>query len=222
MCKHPCDELNKAYQWYQGQNPYSAKFIFIGKDANFSSDISTSRIFNEVLKYLADGVKYWRCKKRHHPFLSPLYEKGPGYKYHHSFSKMGLSFEYADKISFVELLDFPTCGNTTPPRLMTLLNVGHIKKLDDLLQSSTNKKAVYIARGAYPILYEIGKEKHCFKCLPEPQIAHKNEQRFERNKLYTVYDDKNLKVYVITHFSDAISNDHIVAINQTIGTTATF
>jgi hypothetical protein len=207
--KHPSPSLCKAYKGYQGQKPEDAKFIFLGLDANFAIDIEKSPIFEEVIEYLTDGVKYWKKRNRHHPFLSPAYKKGSGYKYHYEFSKLGLTPEYADKVSFTELLDCPTCGNTSEKRFRELLNEDHLRKLDELILSKGKDRAVYIKRGVYRKLYEIGQKNDCFKWLPKPQD-------FQLNKLYTIPNDSALKIYVITHFSDAISKEHLLAIKRTI------
>ena len=45
--------------------------------------------------------------------LSGVYKKGSGYRYHYQFSKLRLNSEYADKVSFIELLDCPTYGKTS-------------------------------------------------------------------------------------------------------------
>lgn len=207
--KHPSVELNRKYKGYQGQDPNSAKFLFFGLDANFAADIEETPIFKELIEYLTDGVEYWKRMNRHHPFLSPAYEKGSGYKYHYQFSKLELTSEYADKVSFIELLDCPTSGNTSYTRLMQLLNMDYLKKLDQLMLSIRGDKAVYITKGVYSQLYKINQKYGCFEWLPEPQ-------KFQRNKLYTICDRKDLKIYVITHFSDSISRTHLAEIERTI------
>lgn len=209
--KHPSSQLVRVFKGYQGQEPGDATHIFMGLDANFSPAIEKTPIFQEVLEYLSDGLGYWKTKNQHHPFLSPSYEKGSGYRYHQQFSKMGLSPKYADKISFVELLSCPTCGKTTRKRFIELLDLDYLKKLDVLLSSSRKVKTLFIARGAYAELYKIGKKFSCFTWLPEPR-------KFKQNQLYSMFISDNLKVYVITHFSDAISDKHIAAIKEVIET----
>ncbi len=227
MPKHPCPELNKAYQGYQGQKPDSAKFIFIGLDANFSSNIETSPsrdFFEEVLDYLRDGVAYWnkaqkQCPHyRHHPFLSPEYGNRPGYKYHKSFSKMLSRYnkEYADKISFIELLPFPTC-DTKANQFMRLFNLylceskAHLVQIDFWINSSNNIKEIFIPIGVYTEMCKLRDHYGCFKWLPKPD-------NFKRNNLYTFLlpDSNNKRLHVITHFSDAISNNHLKDIGKII------
>jgi hypothetical protein len=183
----------------------------MGLDANFSETIEDSPIFPEVLQYLSDGVGYWKEKGHHHPFLHPSYGKGGGYRYHSQFSKIGLPPAYAEKVSFVELLSCPTCGKTAQKRLMELIDIGHLKRLDSIIGSPKQKKSVFIARGAYSCLFEIGRTCDCFFWLPEPR-------RFELNTLYTMDIHEALRVHVITHFSDSISDSHLAAIRAVIMT----
>jgi len=209
--KHPYPRLVRAFKGYQGQDPSVARYIFVGLDANFSSSIEESPIKDEILDYLSDGVEYWKKTQRHHPFLSPYYEKGSGYKYHLQFAKMGLTPDYADKISFVELLGCPTRGKASYKRFMELLEMEteHLRRLDLLISSSQRKKIIFIARGAYPILFKVGKKFDCFKWLSEPR-------KFNLNQLYAMSTNDKLKVYVITHFSDSISDEHIATIKDII------
>jgi hypothetical protein len=207
--KHPSPHLVRAFKGYQGQEPTAARYIFVGLDANFSPTIEQSPIFPEILQYLSDGVEYWNEKKWHHPFLSPLYNKESGYRYHHEFSKIGLNAEYAEKVSFVEVLNCPTCGKTDDNRFMALIDGNYLKSLDSVMNSSARKKSVFIARGAYSKLFHIGRQFGCFTWLPEPR-------KFDLNQLYTLDISDTLQVHVITHFSSAISDKHISAINALI------
>jgi hypothetical protein len=225
MCRHPCHKLNQAYKGYQGQNPDSAKFIFIGIDANFSSGIENLPIFKEILDYLTDGVGYWKNKKRHHPFLSQDYKKGIGYKYHQCFSIMGLTCKHADKISFVELLPFPTCG-TTSRQFMRLFNadhlrsVDHLRKIDSWIHSSENIKDIFISRGVHTKMHELAQSYGCFKWLLKLENCASGKPNFERNNLYTFQipnsNNKRSRLHVITHFSDAISDKHLKEIGMII------
>jgi hypothetical protein len=207
--KHTAPRLVSVFKGYQGQEPSNARYIFMGLDANFSFTIEKNPIIDEVIEYLSDGVGYWKTKSRHHPFLSPSYDKGSGYRYHLQFSKIGLTRDYADKISFVELLGCPTCGNTNHKRFMELLDVDYLKRLDTLLSSSKREKMVFIARGAYAELFKVGKKFGCFAWLPEPR-------KFNQNELYTMCISDTLRVHVITHFSDSISDKHIAEIKKVI------
>jgi len=160
--RHASSQLVSAFKGYQGQEPRVARYIFVGLDANFSPTIEDSPIFPEIVQYLSYGVGYWKETKRHHPFLSPSYKKGSGYRYHYQFAKIGLTPDYADKVSFVELLSCPTCGKTEEKRFMELLDGDYLRRLDSLVGSSENARSIFIARGAYTRLYAIGKAFGCF------------------------------------------------------------
>jgi len=205
--KHPSPSLVRAFKGYQGQEPGAARYLFMGLDANFSATIENTPIFPEVLQYLSDGVGYWKEKQHHHPFLSPAYGKGSGYRYHQQFSKIGLTSEDADKVSFIELLNCPTCGKTSDKRFIQLIDAEYLRQLDNLIGATTQAKSVFIARGAYARLFDIGKKFSCFNWLPKPQ-------RFKRNELYTIDITNTLRVHVIMHFSDAISDAHLAEIRS--------
>lgn len=66
-------------------------------------------MFNFVSEYLNDGVQFWKTHNIHHPFLLPNY-KGDGKRYHRIFSKLKVESNFSDKISFIELIGFPTTG----------------------------------------------------------------------------------------------------------------
>jgi hypothetical protein len=96
---------------YQGQAPELAKYIFIGLDANYAEDVERSPVWPDLLEYLEDGVRFWRERGVHHPFLLPSY-RGDGRKYHRTFSKIGFTPEDASEVCFVELVHVPTFGRS--------------------------------------------------------------------------------------------------------------
>lgn len=115
---HPSERLVSAYKKrpFQGQHPKDAKVIFLGRDANYSSAISSHSFFKRIIEYHDNGVKFWETYGVHHPFL---HDEHPyikykddmfkdGVKYHKVFAKICLNTQYAKYISFVELLDVPT------------------------------------------------------------------------------------------------------------------
>jgi hypothetical protein len=112
-CKHRNDELVELYSHtkYQGADPEKARFLFFGLDANFNACIDEWKHFPEIRSYLENGVHYWTDRGFHHPFLHPEY-RGDGAKYHKQFSKIGFTREHAECVSFVELIDVPTCGRS--------------------------------------------------------------------------------------------------------------
>lgn len=109
---HPCTQLNSIFSSkpHQGINPFLAKFLFIGLDANYDADISTKPIFSKLLEYHNDSVAFWHLNGVHHPFLLPEYN-GNGKTYHRNFSRIGFRSEHSTLLSFVELLHVPRKDN---------------------------------------------------------------------------------------------------------------
>jgi hypothetical protein len=136
---HPSRVLTEAFNRkpYQGAAPEAADFVFIGLDANYSPDIEASEVFAEVLEYHTHGPGFWRKYRVHHPFLLPQYKKGDGYRYHHRFAKIGFRPEHADRISFIELLDFPTTGRNQLS--LEDLNESHLMRIRNVIFKSRDK-----------------------------------------------------------------------------------
>lgn len=122
---HPSPPLNflLGRQPYQGCDPASARFIFVGEDANFAPDIEAQPIWPRVAEYLTDGVAFWNHHDVHHPFLLEEYQ-GQGKVYHRHYhgifnheqgdaagAKAPLPAHIRQRICFVEYLDRPTTGN---------------------------------------------------------------------------------------------------------------
>jgi hypothetical protein len=80
---HPSPHLNYLFgrQPFQGCNPYLARFIFTGEDANFAPNIESQRIWQRLAEYLTDGLAFWNHHGVHHPFLLEDYD-GQGTVYH--------------------------------------------------------------------------------------------------------------------------------------------
>ena len=110
---HPSLALNAAFvrKPYQGADPTSAKFLFVGLDANYAVDVETSPIYPSLLLYHEDGPGFWRASGVHHPFLLPQY-RGDGRRYHANFARIGFQPRHAELVSFIELLRVPTVGRS--------------------------------------------------------------------------------------------------------------
>lgn len=130
--RHKSSPLNEAFNErpFQGVEPETAKFMFIGLDANYDEDIEDSPVFPLLLEYLKNGADFWKRHQAHHPFLLPAY-KGDGRRYHKSFAAIGFTSENAEDVSFVELLHLPTYGRS---RLSAEdLNSAHLKRLNNAI-----------------------------------------------------------------------------------------
>ena len=84
---HPSAELTRLFRErpYQGADPATARFLFVGLDANYAADIEGGPAWAAVRDYHEDGIAFWRRHGVHHPFLLPQYT-GDGRRYHSSFS----------------------------------------------------------------------------------------------------------------------------------------
>jgi len=135
---HPSAELNRLFhdRPFQGADPRTAKFIFVGLDANYSIDLENTSIFQDVIDYHADGVSFWRKHNVHHPFMLPSY-KGDGRRYHLNFSRIGLTSQDASKISFIELLNKPTVGRNKID--VSDLDANHLKFINSLITTGISR-----------------------------------------------------------------------------------
>lgn len=110
---HPSPELNRLFieRPFQGADPEKAKYVFVGLDANYASDLENSSSYHEVLEYHLDGVAFWQKYGVHHPFLLSSY-RGDGRRYHINFARIGFTSKEASDVSFIELLHVPTVGRS--------------------------------------------------------------------------------------------------------------
>ncbi|WP_136515942.1 hypothetical protein [Geomonas edaphica] len=127
---HPSQKLVDQFREkpWQGTHPATARFLFIGLDANYGADIE--RTLPEVFDYHSDGVVFWQRHGVHHPFLMPHYT-GSGRKYHQKFAEIGFSPQHANQVSFIEALHLPTVGVNK----LTAgdLDPGHLRRLADFI-----------------------------------------------------------------------------------------
>lgn len=144
---HPSQELRALFASmsipHQGQDPDIASVLFVGLDANYSAELFQHAEFTErIVEYHRDGVAFWKRHGVHHPFLLdeyPLKRNQGGVPYHRKFSKMGLTPDVADQISFIELLSVPTTGNTSESRFWELFDVEHARRLDRLVDKGKRR-----------------------------------------------------------------------------------
>lgn len=209
--KHPSLSLQELYKLknHQGANPHEAKVLFVGKDPNWSETIDTNEIYDLVKEYLSDGVLFWKKYKMHHPFLDSNY-KGDGKKYHQAVSRIKLNSEIADKISFIELIGFPTTGMSSNNHkqfkqyLLSEENRKHLIDLDELLNNQN--KIVFLYWGMIEQLKFINKKTGLFKKLANIDKSIMN--RTDLNKIGNLYFHK--------HFSMGISSETLRKINTEI------
>jgi len=186
---HPSIKIQQIFtkKPFQIQEPEKAKIIFLGLDANLDIDIEKNEIlFNEIIEYFNDGIKYWKMNGYHTPMLKDIYT-GNGKRYHRQFCKLGLLPENADNICFLELLNKCTYGNSTKNTNLFM----------DLLNSSENKEHLIRIKKIFEMENIICISKGVKKIL---------------NKLGIKVIRKNIIEHI--HFSGSISNAQIFDIRN--------
>ena len=185
---HPSDELNGYFvqRPYQGTEPSSATFLFIGLDANYDENIEHTPTFKSVLEYHQDGVAFWCRHGVHHPFLLPEY-RGDGRRYHRTFAQIGFTARHAALVSFAELLHVPTVGrNKLAPQD---LEPSHLQMLNSAI---LNGKAqhIFVSAGVVRLMRASG----AFPWLAKEPTAS--------SPLPVLYREPSRAVYSHLHFSN--------------------
>jgi hypothetical protein len=170
---------------FQGAAPETAKYLFVGLDANYDEFVEKSPTFDRILEYLDDGVAFWTSAGIHHPFLLPGYN-GDGRKYHRTFSQIGFRPADASKVSFIELVDVPTFG--TSSLVPGDLSRSHLERLDHAIR----------AGGKYVFVSDrVGRLMNASGCFPWMARIPANEG----GPLKIWYRDETTTVYWHYHFS---------------------
>jgi uncharacterized cupin superfamily protein len=195
-------KLFRAKPW-QGQKPEDADIIFLALDANYSRDVDVTLI----KKYHENGVCFWNKNNVHHPFLTSQYTGSDGRKFHETFAIMGLDSSFAEYLSFVELLHYPTKGSRKGKKVDYSLE--HLRWVDCIIRKA---KITFIlsglTSGVYPEMIKLRKRHDIFEWLPDslqdsehvPPVLYKTElttiykpYHFScQGKEYTTLIDKQL------------------------------
>lgn len=191
---HPSKELVTLFRKapFQGTHPRDSKIIFFGIDANYSELFVGHPFFRKIIEYQRDAGVFWRTHGRHHPFLLeeyPFKKNTGGVPYHRNFAKLKLSAKYAWYISFTELLDVPTTGNSTDKGFWELFNPDHAAWIDSILSEGT-RKIVFLPNDVIKKMRKIKKKWDHFTWLPNEDVA--------QGKLCSIRDTE---IYKISHFS---------------------
>lgn len=208
---HPSLELRRLFARQaipsQGQSIERARVVFVGLDANYSAQLlDYPEFFERILEYHEDGVAFWKKHGVHHPFLLPEYplsrDRG-GVPYHRRFSQMGLSPEFADYVSFVELLNVPTTGRTTESVFWDLFDPGYAQRLVDLLTDGS-RRLVVLSGSVHRTL---------------SAAARRTPLRLPRLDLPRVGSEQRLgesRIVLWRHFSSAISQRELVGMGDEV------
>lgn len=209
---------------YQGQTPEKAKFIFVGNDANYPPQVLNNDEFKKFLvEYHENGVEFWKKYDVHHPFLLgdrcfkngkyPFRRDKHGGKYHSVFKKIGLESEFADSVSFVELLDVPTIGitSTNMKEMERNLKCEHLMRLEEIMlnRGNSEKKLIFVTDKFVRKLQKIKKRCKLFTWLNHGDIVRENSPKL-------LFDGEFSTIYKIYSFSASISNSHIHEIRDLI------
>lgn len=185
---HPNAVLNARFieRPFQGVEPRLATFLFVGLDANYAADIEKNAIFERLIEYHDDGVKFWNQHRVHHPFLLPGYD-GDGLRYHRTFARIGFQPEQAALVSFMEVLHVPTVGRS---KLTTAdLDLAHLQRLNNAILSGTPKNT-FLSAGVARLMRASG----AFSWLPPKLPAGK--------VLPVIHQHAGGTVYLHLHFSN--------------------
>lgn len=185
---HPSRILTELFarRPYQGVPPETAKFLFVGLDANYAADIERSPIFPALLAYHEDGPAFWCKYGVHHPFLLPAYA-GDGRRYHRTFAKIGFRPEHANLVSFAELLHVPTVGRSS--LIPTDLDSIHLRRLSAAIFAG-QAEYIFLSAGVVRLMLAT----HQFPKLGEPRASS--------GSLRTLFKDSARTVFLHLHFSN--------------------
>lgn len=173
---HPSSKLVELFNRkpYQGCSPEESEILFLSSDANYSHEITQHQFFKYILEYQDNGVEFWSKYNCHHPFLLncyPLNRNMAGVPFHRNFSKLGLGSEFADKVSFIELLDVPTIGNKSNnrKRFFELISEKHLKYLNALIMNGGNK-IFFVSKGVLKDMVKLKKRFNVFEWLDVAEV----------------------------------------------------
>lgn len=185
---HPSPLLTEHFRQkpYQGAHPLSARFLFVGLDANYAVEVEASPIFKDLLKYHEDGPRFWRSTGFHHPFLLPQY-KGDGRRYHLTFAKIGFQPSHADLVSFTELLHLPTVGRST--LVASDLDPKHLTSIRKAIFEG-KAKFIFLSAGVHRLLVASG-------LFPELTAVRRTY-----GTLRVLYEDDDRAAFLHLHFSN--------------------
>lgn len=209
---HPSPDLQKLFASvpvpYQGQDPRNARAIFVGLDANYAPELFSYPAFRDrILEYHRDGAAFWKRHGVHHPFLLedyPLQRTSGGVPYHRKFGKMGLTPEFAEYISFVELLNVPTTGSTDRKKFWELFDLDYAKRLDRIFAGGKGPRLVLFPKSVIDYMLAAKARHGIFQWLPKKTdwgpIGRIGQTEF----------------YKVRHFSGAIKNEQIAEIGDLV------
>ena len=185
---------------FQGQSPEKARVIFLSSDANYSPEISNNTFFEKILEYQKDGVVFWNKYDCHHPFLHPSYpfnKNMAGVPFHRNFSKIGLTSEHAEHVSFVELLDSPTVGNKSQNKNLfyQLVSQPHLEYIENLMTGGGDK-LFFVSNGVLRDIEKIKKTHPVFGWLNfKSGQSEQYSKEINGNKIQEIYHFSSSQIH---------------------------
>lgn len=165
---HPSLRLQELFRDspHQGVVPEHAELVVLGLDANYPADLDARLdLCSLVERYHRDGVKFWRNERVHHPFVHKDYpgdRRRDGVPYHRNFAQIGFGSQHAHRISFIELLNVPTTGQSD--LVPGDLDRAHLARLAKLMRSG-RRCTVLVCSDVILLLRRV---KDLFGWLPPP------------------------------------------------------
>lgn len=201
---HPSIELVDLFKKkpFQGQTPEKAKIVFLSSDANYSPEISSHSFFNYIFEYHNDGIAFWHKYGCHHPFLLedyPFNKTQAGVPFHRNFSKLGLTKEYAEDISFLEILDLPTIGNKSKDtkQFFRLLSLSHLARIDNLILKNQDI-LFFVPGGVLRDMVKISKQFQVFNWLQfTPSLSRLFCDVVSGNRIQQIYHFSSAQIHKI-------------------------
>ena len=116
---------------------------------------------------------------------------------------MGLTPEYADDISFVELLDVPTTGRTDRKRFWDLFSFEHAETLDRLFLEGS-RRLVVISRAVVELLH-LTHQRHGLFSWADRDV-----------KFGVFHEESETRFMKAKHFSAAMSSEELAMLRNQI------
>lgn len=221
---HTDPALIAAYKGYQGAHPSDACIIVLGKDANFPDPLTPAGIRTDVLDYLKKSSAFWAHGRGHHPYnrtnghhrgVSPI-------RYHNKIETHVLPPAFPNPctpyISFVELLWYPTIGNSGNSRpqwkkrlCSSAPGAGtHFANLHSWI--CDDSKLVLVPKGMVSLLCDLQQRF----CDPIPCVDWCNLNVKIKGVATERLPQQFGHIVVHTHFSNAISNAEFGRLQQIV------
>lgn len=122
---------------------------------------------------------------------------------------MKLDRSFADKISFVEIIGFPTTGMSSTnyklfnEYLLSSENKNHLKELDELFNNQ--KKLIFLSWGLIDYLKYVNKKTGLFQKITS--IDKNSMVRTDLNKVGNIYFHKHFSMGISASTLDKISTE---------------